>query len=385
MTLNTLDPITFGVLHHKLDAIIDEAYYTIGQVSGNPVVYECGDHQEAVCTPTGKLAVFGGGVLHWTRCLAAGIKYVIENYADNPGFFADDQFLLNDPYIGPIHHSDVQLLAPVFFEGEIIAWAGCGSHQNDVGGIDRGSVCVNARNFYEEGLATPGVKMVERGTMRKDIVELFRRAVRSPEVGLLDIHAKIAANNVVKRRLVEMAKRYGKETVAALFEQLIRYSDERVAAKLALVPDGRWTAVNYVEGRREPHLKVQITAIKEHGRLTLDFTGTSPQTSGSENMNVAGAMSSAVAPFVSMVCHEIPCNEGLFQRIDIVLPEGSLVNPKRPAAVSAGVPAGANMLTMTAALNVLSKMLFCSDELRQEASRQCDWRLFLRRFLRYEP
>ena len=86
MTLNTLDPITFGVLHHKLDAIIDEAYYTIGQVSGNPVVYECGDHQEAVCTPTGKLAVFGGGVLHWTRCLAAGIKYVIKNYADNPGF-----------------------------------------------------------------------------------------------------------------------------------------------------------------------------------------------------------------------------------------------------------------------------------------------------------
>ena len=146
----------------------------------------------------------------------------------------------------------MQLLAPVFFEGEIIAWAGCGSHQTDVGGIDRGSVCVNARNFYEEGLATPGVKMVERGTVRKDIVELFRRAVRLPEVGLLDIHAKIAANNVVKRRLVEMAKRYGKETVAALFEQLIRYSDERVAAKLALVPDGRWTAVNYVEGRREP-------------------------------------------------------------------------------------------------------------------------------------
>ena len=113
---------------------------------------------------------------------------------------------------------------------------------------------------------------------------------------------------------------------------------------------------------------MQVTAIKENGRLTLDFTGTSPQTSGSENMNVRGAMSSAVAPFVSMVCYEIPWNEGLFQRIDIVLPEGSLVNPKHPAAVSAGVPTGANILTMTAALNAISKMLFASDELRKEAS-----------------
>jgi N-methylhydantoinase B len=191
--------------------------------------------------------------------------------------------------------------------------------------------------------------------------------VRVPEVGLLDIHAKIAANNVVKQRLVEMAKRYGKEALDTLFEQLIRYSDERVAAKLALIPEGRWTSVNYIEGRREPTLKVQVTAIKQNGRLILDFTGTSPQTSGSENMAPAGSVSSAVAPFVSMVCHEIPWNEGLFERIEVVLPEGSLVNPKRPAAVSAGVPAGANMLTMTASLNVISKMLFSSDELRKEA------------------
>lgn len=365
--MTTLDPITFGVLRHKLDAIIDEAYYTIGQVSGNPVVYEAGDHQEAICTPAGELAVFGGGVLHWTRSLSYGIRHVIANYADNPGFAEDDQFLLSDPYIGPIHYNDVQLLAPVFFEGEIIAWTGCGSHQSDVGGIDRGSVCVNARNLYEEGFSAPGLKLVDRGVIRRDIEDFFRNAVRAPEFGLLDIRAKIAANNVVKRRLVEMVERYGKDTVTALFAQLIRYSDERVAAKLAMIPDGSWTTVNYVEGRREPHLKVQITATKQGGRITLDFTGTSLQTAGSENMAVAGTMSSAAAPFISMVCYDIPWNEGLFRRLDFVLPEGTIVNPVRPAAVSAGVPSGANILTMTAALNVFSKMISCSDALREEA------------------
>jgi len=365
--MTTLDPITFGVLRHKLDAIIDEAYYTIGQVSGNPVVYEAGDHQEAICTPTGELAVFGGGVLHWTRALSYGIRHVIANYADNPGFAEDDQFLLSDPYIAPIHYNDVQLLAPVFYDGEIIAWTGCGSHQSDVGGIDRGSVCVSARNQYEEGFAAPGLKIVERGVIRRDIEDFFRNAVRAPEFGLLDIRAKIAANNVVKRRLIEMVESYGKETIAALFDQLIRHSDERVAAKLALIPDGSWTAVNYIEGRRDPHLKVQITATKRDGRITLDFIGTSPQASGSENMAVPGTMSSAAAPFVSMVCYDIPWNEGLFRRLDFVLPEGTIVNPRRPAAISAGVPSGANILTMTAALNVFSKMISCSDALRDEA------------------
>ena len=363
----TLDPITFGVLRHKLDAIIDEAYHTIGLVSGNPVVYEAGDHQEAICTPDGRLAVFGGGVLHWTRSLSAGIKHLIDTYGDNPGFAEDDQFMLNDPYLGPIHYNDVQILAPVFYEGEIIAWTGTGSHQSDVGGIDRGSVCVSAQNIYEEGFAAQGLKIVERGVIRRDMEDFFRRAVRAPEFGLLDIRAKIAANNIVKRRLVEMAGRYGKDTVAALFEQLIRHSDERVAAKLALIPDGVWTSVNYIEGRRDAHLKVHLTATKKDGRITLDFTGTSPQTRGSENMAVAGTMSSATAPFISMVCYDIPWNEGLFQRLDFVLPEASIVNPRKPAAVSACVPAGANILTMTAALNVFSKMVSSSDALRGEA------------------
>lgn len=363
-----LDPITFGVLRHKLDAIIDEAYYTIGQVSGNPVVYEAGDHQEAICTADGDLAVFGAGVLHWTKSIGAGVRHVSKTFSENPGIQEDDQYLLNDPYVAAIHASDVQLLAPIFYEGELIAWAGSASHQTDVGGIDPGSICVSAQEVFQEGFQTPGIKLVEGGVIRRDVEEMYRNIVRAPELGLLDIRAKIAANNVVKRRIVEMADRYGRDTVLALFGQLIRYSEDRVTAKLSKIPDGRWTAVNYIEGLREPYLKVRITAIKEGDRLTLDFTGTSPQTAGSENMGVNGTMSSAMNPFISMLCYDIPWNEGLFKRMDFVLPEGSLVNPRKPAAVSANVPAGANILTMTTSLNVLSKMLYCSDEYREEAS-----------------
>ncbi|MDP2726715.1 MAG: hydantoinase B/oxoprolinase family protein, partial [Dehalococcoidia bacterium] len=166
-----LDPITFEVLRHKLDEIIAEAYHTIGRVSGSPVVYEAGDHQEAICTADGELAVFGAGVLHWVASLGAGVKQVIRAYKDNPGFHEDDQFLLNDPYLATVHANDVQLLAPIFWKGELIAWAASASHQTDVGGIDAGSMCVSAQEFFQEGFLTPGIKLVERGVIRKDVEE----------------------------------------------------------------------------------------------------------------------------------------------------------------------------------------------------------------------
>lgn len=363
-----LDPVLFTVLRHRLDEIIAEAYTTIGRVSGSPVVYEAGDHQEAICTPNGELAVFGAGVLHWTMALGAGIRHVIERYSESPGFDEDDQFLLNDTYIATIHSPDVQLLAPVFYDGEIIAWVGSSSHQTDVGGIDPGSLCVSAENVFQEGFLVPGLKIVEKGELRRDVVDTFRNLVRTPDLGLLDIRAKIASNNVMKRRLLELVDRYGVDLVKALFEELIDYSDRRVRSRLRELPNGRWTSIDYIEGMTDPVLTGQVTLIKQDDHLTFDMTGTSPQTQGSENIAAIGAKSSAVCPYVAMFCHDIPWNEGLFKSIDFVLPEGSLVNPQRPAATSSNLPAGANVLVEAVSQNAISKMLLSSAGYRHEAA-----------------
>lgn len=364
-----LDPIEFTVLRHKLDEIIAEAYHTIGRVSGSPVVYEAGDHQEAICTPTGELATFGAGVLHWTQALGAGIRHVISAFAESPGFEPDDQFMLSDHYIGPIHGPDVQLLAPVFHQGEIIAWVGSASHQTDIGGIDPGSLCVSADNVFQEGFLTPGLKLVERGVVRKDIEDTFRNMVRTPDLAVLDLRSKIAANNVMKQRLLEMVQRYGLDTVRTLFRQLMDYSEQRVRARLRDLPDGTWSSTNYIEGVRDPVLRGVATITKSGDRMTIDLTGSSPQTSGAENISPVGARSSAVNPYIAALCHDLPWNDGLFRPLDIVLPEGSVVNAKRPAAVSLNTPAGANLLIMTCAQTALSEMLMTAgDEYRSQAS-----------------
>jgi N-methylhydantoinase B len=362
-----LDPITFEVLRHKLDEVVAEAYHTIGRVSGNAVVNEIGDHQEAICTAGGEVVAFGAGVLHWVKSLGAGVKHLLAEYEENPGFAEDDQFLLNDAYLAAVHGNDMQLLAPVYWEGELIAWAGAASHHTDIGGVDPGSLCVSATEVFQEGFLTPGVKLVEGGVVRRDIEATFRNMVRDPDFGVLDIRAKIAANNVIKARLYELLERYGKDAILQLFDQLFEYSEQRLRRKLTSIPDGSWSATNYIEGIKDPYLGAQVTITKKGDELTVDFTGTSPQTEGPENIGIQGSVSSAMNPLLVMLGHDLPWNEGLFKPVDFILPEGSLVNPKRPAAVSVNTPAGGNLLVMTTVHNALSKMLLGSEDFREEA------------------
>ena len=184
---------------------------------------------------------------------------------------------------------------------------------------------------------------------------------------MLDLRAKIASNNVIKQRVLELLERYGKDVILTLFTQLFEYSEQRLRRKLASIPDGEWTAENHVEGVREPFLTVEIKITKSGETLTMDFTGSSPQTSGSENIGALGAMSSAMNPLLTTLCHDLPWNEGLFKPIEFILPERSIVNPKRPAAVSANTPSGGNILVMTTAHRALSKMLLESDGFADEA------------------
>jgi N-methylhydantoinase B len=363
-----LDPVTFEVLRHKLDEIVAEAYHTIGRVSGSPVVYEGGDHQEAICSAAGDLVAFGSGALHWVRSISEGVRHVSTELAENPGFDDGDQFLVNDSYMASVHASDVQLLSPIFAEGRLIAWAGTSSHQQDTGGVNPGGHHVDAKDVYAEGFQTRGLKLVEKGVVRRDVEETFANMVRQPELGLLDLRAKMASNNVMRERLLALVDRYGADTVVALFEQLIEYSETRLRGRLAELADGSWTATSRIEGMVEPELSVQVTLTKRGEELSYDLTGTSPQSVAAENIAPPGAQACVISPLIVSLCHDLPWNEGLFRPLEFILPEGSLVNPVRPAPVSANIPSGACVLVPTASQTVTAELLLTSEEFSPEAA-----------------
>lgn len=375
MVKKELDPITFEILRHRLEEIVGEMYYTIARVSGNIVVMAAGDHQEGILNAQGDAVMIAGGIVEWVTCLETAGQYLTETYEENPGFYDGDQFIVNHPYITSVHSMDIQILAPVFWKGKRIAWVVTAGHQLDTGGMVPGSGCPEATEVYQEGMHIAALKIVEKGVMRKDVVETIRNMVRLPDLGMLDIASKIAANNVAKARIIEMIESYDVDTVLTLFDQIIKYSDDLVRSRLREIPDGRWRAVHYIESLRqpeEPYLKVDVTVIKEGDEITMDFTGSSPQSMGSQNVSKVGAISNALDSFLTLICHDIPWSNGAWRAVKFVLPEGTWVNPRKPAATSFNTPPGAGYTIIGAVHEVLEKMLLSSEKTRYDAFANTD-------------
>ena len=369
MEKKKLDPITFEILSHRLEQIITEAYYTIGHVSGSAVVTEVGDHQEAVLDSAGNLALFGGGLVHWTPSLSLAAKYIVQEYEENPGIFEDDQFICNDPYTAASHAPDVALIAPILYKGQRVGFAAAASHQMDVGGRDPGGIMVRPESCYEEGLQIPAMKIIEGGKWRKDVVSFIQASVRTPVFSIMEIASKVAANNVAKARVCELCERYGIDTVLTLFEQIQDVSEEMVRAKLRRIPDGKWRGVHYNEGinpEKLPHYKLVCTLIKEGDTLTYDMTGTDPQSPQCENSGYPAAIGNLLAAYVMMLCHDVPWSSGIHRPIKFIIPEGTIANPSKPAACSYTTPCGSGYAILNLGQELMAKMLQTSEEDRKE-------------------
>jgi len=367
--MKKLDPVTFEILSHRLEQIIAEAYYAISHVSGSAVVMEVGDHQEAILDNHGNLALFGAGLVHWTSSLALAGNYIVREYEEDPGIFEDDQFICNDPYTAASHAPDIALIAPIFYRGQRVGFAAADSHQMDVGGRDPEGIMVRPEQCYEEGLQIPAMKIIEKGRWRKDVVNLIQSSVRTPVFSTVEIASKVAANNVIKERVVALCDRYGVDTVLTLFQQIQDVSEEMVRAKLRRIPDGRWKAIHYNEGinpERLTHYKLVCTLIKEGDTLTYDMTGTDPQSPHCENSSYAATIGNLLGAYVVMLCHDVPWSSGIHRPIRFNIPEGSMANPRKPGACSYSTPSGSGYAIEGLGQELMSKMLQTSEEDRKE-------------------
>lgn len=362
-----LDPVTFEVLRHRVEEIVHEMYYTMAVLSGNPVIFEVGDHEEALLDANGETVMVSGGIVEWTYSLEAGGKYLVEQYEDNPGINEGDQFILNDVYTACVHGMDIEILAPVFWEGKRVAWVVSAGHQMDIGGMTPTSMCPTATEACQEGLLIPGLKIVENGVVRKDVEKLFEAMTRTPEFNLLDIRSKIGANNAAIKRIHETIQRWGIETVLTFFDEIKGYSERMARAKLRELPDGRWSSHNYIESVAEPYLMIQVTLIKKGDSLTIDFTGSSPVSKGAQNLSRVGTISNSLCAYLTMLAYDIPWSAGVWRPVNWIIPEGTCLNPTKRAGVSFNTPAGAGTVTIGATCDTIGKMLLCSEKYRNDA------------------
>lgn len=361
--MSIIDPVTFEIFRSRLAAINDEAAMTLRLVSGSPVANEAYDMNTALMTPAGEAFAIGVYISIHAMSLASTVQTIVREYADNPGIAPGDLWMSNDPYVGACHQMDVVIVAPIHWQGELVAWTGGTCHQIDLGGPVEGQVQVGAKSIYgEQPLVTP-IKFVENGVIRKDLEWLYLRHSRLQNLAALDLKAMIAACNVAKERVLELIERYGVDTFKAAVGAIIDTTERQFRARLRNLPDGTFRHRGYIDADGAVY-PVVVSMTKEDDRLLFDFTESAPQAPALVNCcrpALEGATISAVLPYL---CYDIPwCPAGLARAIEIRSKPGTVVHAAWPAGVSKATTTGSYMATISSSV-CMAKLLAASETYR---------------------
>ena len=359
-----IDPITFSIIRHRLFRVVDEAVITLKNVSGSAITNEGHDLMVSLYRADGTLLMGGVGFLHHLTSAAEACKSIIRRFRGD--IHAGDVFLLNDPYTAALHTSDVYLVAPIHYRGELVAWSACFVHVYDIGATNPGGFCPDAENIYTEGFSSPGIRLVEKGEINRAVMDTFLNMVRSPDMVALDLNSMIACNNVARERMLALIEKYGFETVDETCKTLIARSEEKLRARLRELPDGQWQSRQYLSVKDEIY-RVELAMTKRDDSLIFDFSGSSEQSRYAINCTRWASLGGLFAPLFPLLCYDITWNEGVISPITMIAPEGTIVNCTRPAPVSVAT-VGAIQSVNNAACTTIGKLLSASEKYAPEAS-----------------
>ena len=373
--IDTLDPLTYEVVRHRLTSITEEMGEALKRMSGSVVVTDCNDFDAAIMDEVGDVVQVGLYNTELAASLDMAANWTLRNRCARPGIGPGDMFLCNDPWVGGgLHQNDTSLFAPLFIDGELFCWTGAVAHQVDLGGVSPGSWSVGATDVFWESLPTPPVKIVEAGVIRDDIEDVWLRRSRVPKLVALDLRAKIGANNVAHERLRALCTKYGADVVKAVMRRTMDDAESRLRAKLLEIPDGSWSAVAHQDSARSGDrgiYKIMLTLTKEGDKLVFDFTGTDPQVDGLINCTFAGLRGGILPVLLTMVCGDIPwaCG-GIYRCLEIISEPGTINNCTFPAGIGkASVASG--WATTNVATECLAGMLDTHPEHRKRLMSVC--------------
>jgi N-methylhydantoinase B len=326
-----IDPVTLDVIENALRNARVEMDTTLVRTAMSPGIREQGDAFPLIADHLGRMIV--GQFGSYIGPFLDGYDGIIED---------GDMIFLSDPYSvgGAISHSnDWLVLLPVYKSGRLIAYTSMFGHQSDIGGMVAGSMPIDATSIFQEGVRIPPVKIWKKGVYNEDLIKLIMHQTRTPEWCTADLNALIAACRVAARRVIEMCERFGDDVFVSATEELLARNHRAMAALIeSSVGEAPVSFEDFIcdDGNGFGPYKLRCTMWKENGRVVLDFDGTDPQSAGSINFLLnANMMRMFFGIYMIMVFDpQILFNDGYYDLIDIRIPEGSLLKPKFPAALS---------------------------------------------------
>jgi N-methylhydantoinase B len=330
------DPISFEVIKNALISCAREMSQALRRTAFSPNIKERRDCSCAIFDNEGNLIAQSKDIPVHLGAMPLSVKSCIEKLDED--FAEGTMALVNDPYSGGSHLPDLTLVAPIFDNGVRVAFTANRAHHADIGGESPGSMPGLSLSIHDEGILIAPRIVVKDGFLQKQLIRDILKATRTPDERLGDLSAQVAANNVGNNRLSQVALQHGWEILTKAFSDLRQYSAKMMTDALMKYDGRSGEFIDYMEsdGTGTWDIPINIAVSISGGRAHVDFTGTSLQVQGNINCPIASTLSAVYYVFVALFGRNIPTNEGSWSVIDIVVPEGSLLNPKYPAPVSAG-------------------------------------------------
>jgi N-methylhydantoinase B len=340
------DAIRLEVVKNSLLSIAEEMGAVLIRAAYSTNIKDRRDCSCAIYTKSGDLAAQAEHIPLHLGIMPSAVKAILEYCEDvsmdlKPG----DMLLCNDPFLTGSHTWDLMVVAPVFLEGEIAAFVGNLAHQADIG-EHKSHVASEA---LDEGIRIPPVKIVKEGGLDSEILSLVKSNVRVVEIDR-DLRAQIGANMRGVKRLEEIAEGEGVKELERYMEALIGYSDRRLRKAVSELSEGESSFEDFIEGDgiSDKLVKIRVTITVEGSEIEMDFSGTDDRTVGPINSPLPVTLACAGYTVKALLDPDVPSNEGVFRPIQIIAPEGSLVNARYPATV-----AYANSVTCMRIVDVL--------------------------------
>jgi N-methylhydantoinase B len=334
--MSAIDPILLSVFARTFRSITDEMSASVVKTTRSPILCEAKDFVTGLYDAEGNMLEQTENLPILAFSLAPVCKHIIQYFGVD--LHEGDVIFHNDVFSFGNQNNDVAVYKPIFHEGVLAAWAAVKGHQADIGGAVAGGYNPNATEVWQEALRIPPVKVYEKGRLRKDVWDLIFANIRF-DIVQHDMKAQMGACVVGERRMKALLSKFGRERFelhkAALFDATQKMMESEIAA----IPNGVYQGAGtvYFDGRTEGSkftIRVSITVTDD--RISFDYTDTDAQTAGFVNGTYTSSASATLLTLLQFVNPAMPHNEGLVRPVEIIIPEGTILNARYPKATTFG-------------------------------------------------
>jgi N-methylhydantoinase B len=332
-----VDLTTVEIIRSTLLYASEEMGIALRNSSYSPNIRERMDHSAAIFDDQGRLLAQAEHIPVHLGSLPLGLQNTLE-YCQSKNIELEESsmIMVNNPYIAGTHLNDVTIIRPVYHSNRLVAYTANKAHHADVGGKVPGSISVDAKTLFEEGVVIDPTYLIRKNRFVKDAINVLSSKSRTPKERIGDLKAQTAANITGERRVIELVKKYGRKVFHEACAESLKTTERLMRLRLSKIPHGAYQAQDYLEDPNGHDIRLRVTLTISTGRLNVDYTGTDDQVSNPLNAVYGVTLSGVYYVTRTLTGDDVPANHGAFTPITVLTPEGTILNPTFPHPVAGG-------------------------------------------------